>query len=116
MDSNPEQYVTMASAPGTIPEGRVFSTPNETGPFQLEPKLPSYACGSVSGHITVDDFAPEWDHDTDTLASFLAWKSAQHHTERSNNTITALLGPICQFVRNEIRYQPKITPLLSSVR
>jgi len=97
----------MAPAPGTIPEGRVYSTPNETGPFQIEPNLPSYSCGSVSGHVTVDDFAPEWDHDTDTLASFLAWKSAQHHTESSNNTITALLQPICQFVRNEIRYQLK---------
>jgi len=84
-----------------------FSTPNETGPFQLEPKIPSHISGSVNGHITLDDFAPEWDHDTDTLASFLAWKSAQHHTESSNNTITSLLEPICQFVRNEIRYQLK---------
>jgi len=39
--------------------------------------------------------------------SFLAWKSAQHHTETSNNTITALLGPICEFVGNGIRYQLK---------
>jgi len=107
MDTDPKQYVTRESAPGTIPEGRLFSTPNETGPFQLEPKIPSYTGRSVNGHITLDDFAPEWDHDTDTLASFLAWKSAQHHTESSNNTITSLLEPICQFVRNEIRYQLK---------
>jgi len=107
MDTDPKQYVTRASAPGTIPEGHVFSTTNETGPFQLEPKIPSYTSGSVNSHITLDDFAPEWDHDTDTLASFLAWKSAQHHTESSNNTITSLLEPICQFVRNEIRYQLK---------
>jgi hypothetical protein len=97
----------MATAAGTIPKGRVYATPVEHGPFQLAPNIPSYVQGFVEGSLHDTDFAPEWDRDTDTLASFLAWKSAQHHTESSNNTITALLGPICEFVRNEVRYQLK---------
>jgi len=50
------------------------------------------------------DAAPEWDHDTDTLASFLAWRSATHHIENVNQTVEALLGPICQFVRAEMKH------------
>jgi hypothetical protein len=51
------------------------------------------------------DYAPQWDRDTDTLAGFFAWKSATHHNENVKSTITALLGPICQFVRDEMKHQ-----------
>jgi hypothetical protein len=51
------------------------------------------------------DYTPQWDRDTDTLAGFLTWKSATHHNENVKSTITALLGPICQFVRDELRHQ-----------
>ena len=42
---------------------------------------------------------------TDTLAGFIAWKSATHHKEHINHSIEALLGPICQFVRDEMKHQ-----------
>jgi hypothetical protein len=51
------------------------------------------------------DYAPEWDRDTDTLAGFFAWKSAVHHNDNLKSTITSLLGPICQFVRDEMKHQ-----------
>jgi hypothetical protein len=95
----------MTPAPGTISKGKVWASPQEHGKFQLLPSIPSCSEGRVEGRLHEDDFAPEWDHDTDTLASFLTWKSAQHHTESTTNTVTALLGPICEFVRTEVRYQ-----------
>jgi len=51
------------------------------------------------------DYAPDWDHDTDTLASFLAWKSELDHTTTTNNTTKRLLEPICRFIRAEMTYQ-----------
>ena len=51
------------------------------------------------------DYAPEWDHDTDTLASFLTWKSAAHHNQETKRLIDAVLGPMCQFVRKEMKHQ-----------
>jgi hypothetical protein len=105
MDSDPQQPIPRAAAPGTIHKGRVFASEQEHGRYQFEPKIPAYVQGHVEGSLHQHDFAPQWDRDTDTLASFLAWKSAQHHNESSNITITALLGPICQFVRTEVQYQ-----------
>ena len=54
---------------------------------------------------TGKDYAPEWDHDTDTLASFLTWKSASHHNQQTKRLIDAVLGPMCQFVREELKHQ-----------
>ena len=54
---------------------------------------------------TGKDYAPEWDHDTDTLASFLTWKSAAHHNQQTKRLIDAVLGPMCQFVREELKHQ-----------
>jgi hypothetical protein len=51
------------------------------------------------------DYAPEWDRDTDTLASYLSWKSNFNSALHHNLGMTDLLGPICQFVRNELRHQ-----------
>jgi len=51
------------------------------------------------------DYAPDWDHDTDTLASFLAWKSELDHTTATNDTTERLLEPICRFIRAEMTYQ-----------
>jgi len=51
------------------------------------------------------DYAPDWDHDTDTLASFLIWKSELDHTTATNNTTEWLLEPICRFIRAERTYQ-----------
>jgi hypothetical protein len=51
------------------------------------------------------DYAPEWDRDTDTLASYLAWKSTFNSAHHHNLTIIDLLAPICQFVRDELRHQ-----------
>jgi len=51
------------------------------------------------------DYAPEWDHDTDTLASFLTWKSAAHHNQQTKCLIDTVLGPMCQFVREEMTHQ-----------
>jgi len=51
------------------------------------------------------DAASEWDHDMDTLAIFLAWRSTTHHIENINQTIRALLSQICQFVRAEVKHQ-----------
>ena len=46
----------------------------------------------------IADAAPEWDHDTDTLASFLAWRSATHHIENVNQIVEALLGYFSLYV------------------
>jgi len=51
------------------------------------------------------DYAPEWDHDTNTLASFLAWKSELNHTTTTNVTTEWLLEPICRFIRAEMTLQ-----------
>ena len=51
------------------------------------------------------DAAPEWDHDTDTLVRFLAWRSATHHIKNVNQTVEALLSLICQFVRAKMKHQ-----------
>jgi len=53
----------------------------------------------------VADSAPEWNQNTDTLASFIAWRSATQHIENINQTVEALLGPICQFVCAEMKHQ-----------
>ena len=41
----------------------------------------------------------------DTLASFLAWRSATHHIENVSQTVEALLGLICKFVCAEMKHQ-----------
>jgi len=51
------------------------------------------------------DYAPNWDHDTDTLASFLALKSELHQTSATNDTTERLLEPICRFIHTEMTYQ-----------
>jgi hypothetical protein len=51
------------------------------------------------------DYAPEWDRDTDTLASYLTWKSNFNSAHHHNLAMMDLLGPICQFVRDELRHQ-----------
>jgi hypothetical protein len=51
------------------------------------------------------DYAPEWDHDTDTLASYLAWKSASTTAHYHNLAVSDFLSPICQFIRDELRHQ-----------
>jgi hypothetical protein len=51
------------------------------------------------------DYTPEWDQDTDTLASYLTWKSNFNSALHHNLTMTDLLSPICQFVQNELQHQ-----------
>jgi len=51
------------------------------------------------------DYAPDWDHDTDTLASFLVWKSELDHTTATNDTTERLLEPICRFICVEMTHQ-----------
>jgi len=51
------------------------------------------------------DYAPDWDHNTDTLASFLAWKSLLDHTTATNDTIERLLEPICRFIHTKMTPQ-----------
>jgi len=69
------------------------------------PSIPHRSPIQPNSFNPVTGAAPEWDHDTDTLASFLAWRSASHHIENVNQTVEALLGPICQFVRAEMKHQ-----------
>ena len=51
------------------------------------------------------DYTPDWDHDANTLASFLAWKSELYHTTATNNTTERLLELICHFIRAEMTHQ-----------
>ena len=53
----------------------------------------------------VDYASGDWDHDTDTLASFVAWKSELDHTTATNDTTERLLEPICRFIRAEMTHQ-----------
>ena len=72
------------------------------------PPVPSIPCRSPtqpSGFNPTADTAPEWDHDTDTLASFLAWRSATQQIENINQTVRALLSLICQFVCAKMKHQ-----------
>jgi len=50
------------------------------------------------------DYAPEWDHDTDTLASYVAWKIEFESLQTSNRVTQNLLAPIAEFVRKEVSY------------
>jgi len=50
-------------------------------------------------------YVSDWDHDTDTLASFLVWKSKLDHTTTTNNTTERLLEPICRFICAEMTHQ-----------
>jgi len=69
------------------------------------PAIPHRSSTQPNGFNPTAYAAPEWDHDMDTLASCLAWRSATHHIENVNQTVEALLGPICQFVRAEMKHQ-----------
>jgi len=51
------------------------------------------------------DYAPDWDCNTDTLASFLTWKSELDHTTTTNDTTERLLELICSFIRAEMTHQ-----------
>jgi len=51
------------------------------------------------------DYVPDWDHDTDTLASFLTWKSELDHTTATNDTTEWLLEPICHSIHAEMTHQ-----------
>jgi len=51
------------------------------------------------------DYAQEWDHDTDTLASYLAWKIEFESTQTINRITANLLAPITEFVRKEVSHQ-----------
>ena len=71
-------------------------------PNILTPPLPPIPIPQQS--IPIDMFnaelgyAPDWDHDTDTLASSLTWKSELDHTTATNDTTERLLEPICRFI------------------
>ena len=69
------------------------------------PSIPHRSPTQPNGFNPMADGAPEWDHNMDTLASFLAWRSATHLIENINQTIEALLGLICQFVHAEMKHQ-----------
>jgi len=74
-------------------------------PAARTPPVPSIPCRSPtqpSGFNHTADAAPKCDHDTDTLASFLAWRSATHQIENIHQTVEALLSLMCQFVRAKI--------------
>jgi len=72
------------------------------------PTIPAIPDPNISDMPAFDaekDYAPKWDHDTDTLASFLTWKSASHHNQQTKRLIDAILVPMCQFVREELKQQ-----------
>jgi len=72
------------------------------------PPVSAIPCPNISQIPAFDtgkDYASEWDHDTDTLASFLTWKSATHHNQQTKRLIDAVLGPMCQFVCEELKHQ-----------
>jgi len=84
--------------PGAAPATSAIRTPPA-------PSIPRRSPTQSSGFNPTADAAPEWDHDTDTLASFLTWRSATHHIENVNQTVDALIGLICQLVRAEMKHQ-----------
>ena len=51
------------------------------------------------------DYAPEWDHDTDTLASYVAWKIEFESLQTGNRVTQNLLAPIAEFIRKEVSHQ-----------
>jgi len=83
--------------------GLVALTPGPTRP--LAPAIPHSVINQTGPFDHSREYAPEWDRDTDTLTGFIVWKSATHHNEHINHSVEALLGPIYQFVRNQMKYQ-----------
>jgi len=69
------------------------------------PAIPHPNISQMPDFDPARDYALEWDHDTDTLASFLTWKSAAHHNQQTKRLIDAVLEPMCQFVREEMKHQ-----------
>ena len=121
VDTCPQQQrITMATTPVTDPflacslaatrnpppmfgPGAAPATPDTRIP--PVPSIPRRSPTHPSGFSPGADAAPKVDHDTDSLASFLAWRSPTHHIENVNQTVKALLGPICQFVRAEMKHR-----------
>lgn len=69
------------------------------------PKIPTPYTNMLEAMDPAVNYAQEWDHDTDTLASYLSWRIEFEGQESSNKTVDHLLAPICQFVRDEISHQ-----------
>jgi len=107
----------MATIFGSIAKGKASQTTNlSPGGNSSTPPLntftpPSSLIPIPQQNIPLDifnaelDYAPDWDHDTDTLASFLAWKSELDHTTTTNNSTERLLELICHFIRAKMTYQ-----------
>jgi hypothetical protein len=91
------------STPGAIPFTGMRRTPPTTA--LLPPIIPHISMVEAEEWDPQVDYAEAWDHDTDTLASFLAWKTEFETTRSANQTATALMTPICEFVRKEVQYQ-----------
>ena len=83
--------------------GSAAFTPGPTHP--LAPAIPHKSINQTAPFDHSREYAPEWDCNTDTLADFFAWKSANHLNEQINRTVEALLGPICQLVHDEMKHQ-----------
>jgi hypothetical protein len=100
----------MATPPATTPQQTptLFSlTPGAPKPPRIPP-MPRIPTRLPDNHTPFNhgtNYAPEWDRDTDTLASYLTWTSALHHSEQTNQTGDMLLGPICKFIREELKHQ-----------
>jgi len=121
VDTCPQQQrITMATNPATDPFlARTLAAMENPPPMfrtcaapatptARTPPVPSIPCRSPtqpSGFNHTADAAPKCDHDTDTLASFLAWRSATHQIENVNQTVEALLSLLCQFVRAEMKHK-----------
>jgi hypothetical protein len=97
----------MATNPPTTTTNPPTFGAGVTGPPRPPPvpKIPRPNIADMPAFDPEKDYAPEWDHDTDTLASFLTWKSAAHHNQQTKRLIDAVLGPMCQFVRDEMKCQ-----------
>jgi hypothetical protein len=51
------------------------------------------------------DYAPQWDHDTDTLASFISYQLKAEGHDITKRTCDTLLPPLCKFIRETIQFQ-----------
>jgi hypothetical protein len=76
----------------------------------VAPTIPSNTAELCDNLDPTIEYAPEFNPDTDTLPSFLAWKIESESYACGRRTTDALLQPLCGFIRNEIRYQLGMHP------
>jgi hypothetical protein len=71
----------------------------------VQPGIPNPVIRPVEPMNPGLDYAPQWDHDTDTLASFITYQLKAEGHNITKQTCDTLLTPICHFVRETIKYQ-----------